>query len=63
MCVATTNMKRKTLKQHKEEILVYEKGIFEVEVINNLLIPQSKTISSKKLDNLRENMNVLYKLS
>jgi hypothetical protein len=37
--VATRGMKKKTLRQHKEVILVCEKGIFEVEAINNLLVP------------------------
>ncbi len=38
-------MKRETLQQHKEVALVCEEGIFEVEAISNLLIPQtSKTI-------------------
>jgi hypothetical protein len=37
--VATTCMKRKTLQQHKESTLVCEEGIFEVEVISNLLVP------------------------
>jgi len=32
-------MKRETLQQHKEATLVYEEGIFEIEVINNLLVP------------------------
>jgi hypothetical protein len=45
MHVTTINLKRKTLRQHKKVVLVYEEGIFEVEVINNLLIPQNnKTI-------------------
>jgi hypothetical protein len=39
LCVAIEGMKRKTLKQRKNAALVCEKGIFEVEVINNLLIP------------------------
>jgi len=48
LCVATTNMKRQTLQQHKEITLVY-KGISKVEAINNLLIPQSsKTILAQK---------------
>jgi len=37
-------MKRKTLQQHKEVALVCEKGISEVKVINNLLIPHSNKI-------------------
>jgi hypothetical protein len=32
-------MKIKTLQQHKETTLVCEEGIFEVEGINNMLIP------------------------
>jgi hypothetical protein len=35
----TTNMKRKTLEEQKELALVCEEGIFEVEAINNLLVP------------------------
>jgi hypothetical protein len=35
----TTSMKRKTPQQHKETTLVCEEGIFEVEAINNLLVP------------------------
>jgi hypothetical protein len=31
-------MKKKTLQQHKEATLVYEKGISEVEATRNLLI-------------------------
>jgi hypothetical protein len=43
--VAIASMKSKTLQQHKEVTLVCEKGIFEVEAINNMLIPKSnKTI-------------------
>jgi hypothetical protein len=39
----------KTLQQHKEVALVCEEGIFEVEAINNLSIPQSnKTILAHK---------------
>jgi hypothetical protein len=34
-------MKRETLQQHKEVVLVCEKGISEVEVISNVSIPQS----------------------
>jgi len=37
-------MKRKTLQQHKEATLVYEEGIFEIDAINGLLIPQSSKI-------------------
>jgi hypothetical protein len=38
-------MKKETLQQHKEVAFVCEEGIFEVEAINNLLVPQiSKTI-------------------
>ncbi len=37
--VATTSMKRKTLQEQKEVALVCEEGIFEVEAINNLLVP------------------------
>ncbi len=29
------------MQQHKEAALVYEEGISKVEVINNLLVPQS----------------------
>jgi hypothetical protein len=39
LCVAITNMKRKTLQQHKEATLVCEEGISKVEAINNLLVP------------------------
>jgi hypothetical protein len=47
--VTTTNMKRETLQQHEETTLVCEKGIFELEFINNLLAPQSnKIISTQK---------------
>jgi hypothetical protein len=43
--VTRARMKRETLQQHKEVALVCEEGIFEVEAISNLLIPQtSKTI-------------------
>jgi hypothetical protein len=41
LCVATISMKRETLQQHKEITLVCE-GIFEVEVISNLSLPQSR---------------------
>jgi hypothetical protein len=42
-------MRRETLQQHKEAILVYEEGIFEVKAISNLLVPwNSKTISAQK---------------
>jgi hypothetical protein len=37
-------MKGKTLQQHKEATLFCEEGIFEVEAINDLLIPQSSKI-------------------
>jgi len=37
-------MKKKTLQQHKEASLVCEKGISEVEAINNLLIPQNNKV-------------------
>jgi hypothetical protein len=37
-------MKRKILQQHKESTLVYEEGIFKVEALNNLLIPQNNKI-------------------
>jgi hypothetical protein len=43
--VAATYMKRKTLQQDKKATLLYEDGIFEIEVIHNLLIPHNnKTI-------------------
>jgi hypothetical protein len=43
--VTTVGMKREPLQQHKEATFVCEQGIFEVEAINNLLVPQSsKTI-------------------
>ncbi len=42
--VATIGMKRKILQQHKESTLVYEEGIFKVEALNNLLIPQNNKI-------------------
>jgi hypothetical protein len=45
LCVATTSMKRESLQQHKETTLVHERGIFEVDAISNLSIPNSsKTI-------------------
>jgi hypothetical protein len=34
--VTTIGMKRETLQQHKEVVLVCEERIFEVEAINNL---------------------------
>ncbi len=37
--VTTTSMKRKTLQEQKEVALVCEEGVFEVEAINNLLVP------------------------
>jgi len=37
-------MTRKTLQQHKEATLVCEEGIFEVEAISNLLIPQNNKV-------------------
>jgi hypothetical protein len=47
--VATSSMKRETLQQHEEIALVCEKGIFEVEAINNLSIPHSsKTMLAHK---------------
>jgi len=47
--VTTTCMKKETLQQHKEAILVFKNEIFEVEAINNLLIPHnSKTILAQK---------------
>ncbi len=47
--VATIGMKRETLQQHKEISLVCEEGIFEVEAISNMLVPQnSKIISAQK---------------
>jgi hypothetical protein len=52
------------LQQHKEATLVCEEGIFEVEAIHNLLIPQSnKIILAQTSNSPRENNNVLYKLS
>jgi len=39
LCVAIISMKRETLHQHKEVVLVCEEGIFYVEVISNLLVP------------------------
>jgi hypothetical protein len=49
MCVVTIGMKRKTMYQHKQASLVCEEGIFEVEVLSNLLIPHnSKTILAWK---------------
>jgi hypothetical protein len=49
LCVATTSMKRKTLQQHKEAILVCEKRIFEVEVIIFLsILHNNKTILTLK---------------
>ncbi len=42
-------MKKETLQHHKDVALVCEEGIFKVEVINNLLIPQNnKIISTQK---------------
>ncbi len=43
LCV-TIGMKRETLQQHKEATLVCEKGIYEVEAVNNFLVPQSSKI-------------------
>jgi len=37
-------MKGKTLQQHKETTLFCEEGIFEVEAISNLSIPQNSKI-------------------
>ncbi len=37
--VGIASMKRKTLQEQKEVALVCEEGIFEVEAINNLLVP------------------------
>jgi len=37
-------MKRETLQQHKETILVCEEGIFDIEAINNLLVPYNGKI-------------------
>ncbi len=37
----TTSMKRKTLQQYKEAILVCEEGIFEEKAIINLLAPHN----------------------
>jgi hypothetical protein len=38
-------MIRKTLQKHKETTLVCEERIYEIEAINNLLVPQNnKTI-------------------
>jgi len=42
--VATTSMKRKNLQQHKEVALVHEEGIFEINVISNLLVPKTTLI-------------------
>jgi hypothetical protein len=42
--VRTVGMKRKTLQQHKEANLVCEEQIYEVEAINNLLIPHNSKI-------------------
>jgi hypothetical protein len=36
--------KERNHAQHKEVVLFYEEGIYEVEVIRNLLIPQSSKI-------------------
>jgi len=48
--VATVDMKRETLQQHKESILVCEKGIFEVKALSNLLVPHSsKIVLAQKL--------------
>jgi hypothetical protein len=48
-------MKRETLQQHKKSTLVYEEGIYEVEAISNLLVPQSsKTILAKKPQTILE---------
>jgi len=38
--VIITGMKRETM-QHKEATLVYEEGFYEVEAINNLLVPHN----------------------
>ncbi len=37
-------MKRLTLQQHMEVTLICEEGIFEVEAISNLLVPQNNKI-------------------
>jgi hypothetical protein len=42
--VAIVSMKRVTLQQHKETTLVCEKGIYKVDVISNMSIPQSSNI-------------------
>jgi hypothetical protein len=36
--VPTTSMKKETLQQRKEVVLVCEEGIFEVEAISNSLV-------------------------
>jgi hypothetical protein len=39
-------LKRKTIRwQHKESTLLCEEGIFKVEAISNLLVPQSSKIT------------------
>jgi hypothetical protein len=64
LLIATIGMKREAFQQHKETTLVCEEGISKVKATSNLLVPQrSKHINLKTLDNSKENMNVLYKLS
>jgi len=44
LCAIIKGMKKETLQQHKEVVLVCEEGIFEVEAISNLLVPQSNKV-------------------
>jgi hypothetical protein len=48
-------MKRKPLQQHKETTLVCEEGIFEIEAINNMLVPHTnKTMLAQNLQTILE---------
>jgi hypothetical protein len=54
-------MKRKTLQQCKEATLVCEEGLYGVEAIKNLLIPQnSKTILVEKPWTIIEKIGMYY---
>jgi hypothetical protein len=54
-------MKKETLQQHKEATLVCEEGIFQIEAISNMLIPQSSsTISIQNLQTILEKIGMYY---
>jgi hypothetical protein len=54
-------MKRETTQQLKEGALVCEKGISNVEAINNLLVPQSsKTILTQKPQIVLDKIGMYY---